>query len=198
MGQLNPAQDAGVNPGSIELTTEVDQPLQLAEVYRLYADRVVQWAGRLSGAEHDAGDLAHEVFCVVQRRLWLFRPRAATIETWLFRITQNVVRAYRRRQRLRALFFTADPPPETADDRRSAPEDLAGQQDIRLVYSVLDRLTETDRALVVLFELEGYSGAKVAELTGLKPSTVWVRLHRARQRFLAELASLDPKQEIAP
>ena len=55
-----------------------------------------------------------------------------------------------------------------------------------MVFNVsLDELSDKDRSLLVLFELEGMSGEQIAELLELKISAVWVRLHRARARFLA-------------
>jgi DNA-directed RNA polymerase specialized sigma24 family protein len=43
------------------------------------------------------------------------------------------------------------------------------------------------RNVLILFELEELSGEQIATLTGLKPATVWVHLHRARVRFVAEM-----------
>jgi DNA-directed RNA polymerase specialized sigma24 family protein len=37
---------------------------------------------------------------------------------------------------------------------------------------------------MVLFELEGLSGEEVAALTGTSLSNVWIRLYRARQKFM--------------
>jgi DNA-directed RNA polymerase specialized sigma24 family protein len=41
--------------------------------------------------------------------------------------------------------------------------------------------------VIILFELEELSGEEIAALTGLKLATVWVHLHRGRERFLTEL-----------
>jgi len=41
--------------------------------------------------------------------------------------------------------------------------------------------------VLILFELEELSGEEIAPLTGLKLATVWVHLHRARARFIAEM-----------
>jgi RNA polymerase sigma-70 factor, ECF subfamily len=173
-----------------------DSQLELADVYQAHAGDVMRWATRLLGRPDDATDLAHEVFCVVQRRLPSFSAREGSLTTWLFRITANLVRSRRRRQRLRALFF-AEAAPEVqaavASEARD-PEELAtAREDVRLVYRVLDRLSEVDRSMLLLFELEGYSGAAVAELLDLPASTIWVRLHRARQRFLSKLNELEPR-----
>src|SRR5262245_33527862 len=116
----------GMQVDSLELPArsvdENDAPLDLAEVYRRYSATVMGWASRLSGRPQEARDLTQEIFCVVQRRLRWFRPRTATVETWLFHITHNVVRTHRRRQRLYAFFFGERKLPDVGDARPSAPE----------------------------------------------------------------------------
>ena len=49
---------------------------------------------------------------------------------------------------------------------------------------MLDRLPERDREILILFELEELSGDRIAALLGIKVDNVWVRMHRARERFL--------------
>ncbi len=175
--------------------TTVDTQLTLGDVYAAHAPDVMRWATRLLGRREDAGDVTQEVFCVVQRRLTSFSPQTGTLATWLFRITANVVRSRRRVQRFRAFFFADDEVgAEVASSARDPEALAAAKEDVVLVYRVLDRLSEFDRSLLVLFELEGLSGQAVAEFLGLEPSTIWVRLHRARQRFLLKLQTLEQRR----
>ena len=64
---------------------------------------------------------------------------------------------------------------------------LEGEQDLRLVYSVLDTLPEKKRAVFILFELQGLSGAEIADLLRCPLDTVKTRLHYAREAFFSEL-----------
>jgi RNA polymerase sigma-70 factor (ECF subfamily) len=166
-------------------------------VYREHAPTVMRWASRLLGRTQDAADVTQEVFLVVHRRLPEFAERGGTLETWLFRITRNVVRSRRRADRVRGWFAQApEVEPEVADRGPGPAELLESKSDRALVGRVLASLKETDRELLVLFELEGYPGERVAELLELSPKVIWVRLHRARARFLAALQQLAP--EVAP
>jgi len=74
----------------------------LATVYRAHATDVLRWAARLAGPFLDPEDLMHDVFLVVRRRLPEFRGDAK-ITTWLYRITERVVRNARRRERFRRM-----------------------------------------------------------------------------------------------
>jgi RNA polymerase sigma-70 factor (ECF subfamily) len=129
---------------------------------------------------------------VVHRKLDAFRPTQARLTTWLFRITQNVVRARRRRDRVtRWLFGERELPVELPADAPLPDAELSARSDTALVYRALDALKEDDRTALVLFELEGLPGDEVAELMGLKVDALWVRLHRARKRFQQRVEELD-------
>jgi len=52
------------------------------------------------------------------------------------------------------------------------------------VYRVLERLPARDREILILFELEELSGGEIAALLGIKVENLWLRMHRARARFL--------------
>jgi RNA polymerase sigma-70 factor (ECF subfamily) len=175
-----------VKPLELASNEKVEESLDLGAVYRRHARDVMRWATRLTGRPEDAGDVTQEVFCVVQRKLKSFTPGQARLTTWLFRITEHVTRARRRKQRVYDFFF-GGPSQDVASDERGADEQLAARQETAAVYSALDQLSADDRTVLVLFELEGLKGEEVAELTGVKVSNVWVRLHRARKRFALAL-----------
>ena len=59
------------------------------------------------------------------------------------------------------------------------------------LYRALDRLPDRYRTALILFEIEELSGEQVAKMTATSLSTVWVRLHRGRERLLELLAEDD-------
>jgi len=127
----------------------------------------------------------HEVFAIACTRLSSFRGDS-TLATWLFGITDNVVRHRRRKERWwRWLSGSAK---ETAGHLTApGPDPLrtAEQNQTALgVYRVLDQLAESDRRVLILFELEELSADEVGQLLRIKANTARVRLHRARARFV--------------
>ena len=169
---------AGSGPGTAE---------SIDAIYDRYAPQVERWARRLAGPQFDAEDLLHDIFLVVMRRRHEFRGEAK-ITTWLFRITQQVVRWRRRNDAIRRWLWgrhgqdmlnarTSLPTPLEEIERR--------EQNLRL-YAALNHLPEKSRTTLVLFALEGMSGEQIAELTDSEVGSVWVRLHRARAK-LADL-----------
>jgi RNA polymerase sigma-70 factor (ECF subfamily) len=167
----------------------VDEVLDLATLYTEHAPAVARWAARLGGPGLDVEDAVHDVFLVVERKLPGFR-RDSSIATWLYGITTNVVRHQRRKRRILGWLRLEDAP-ELADVpslARTPFEELEARDASRLVYAILDRLSDPLRTVLILHELEGLTGPEIAVLAGVKPSTVWVRLFRARAAFLTELA----------
>jgi len=168
--------------------------IDLDLAYREHAHAVGRWVKRLGGPWIDGEDAVHEVFLVAQRRLGEFRGEAR-VTTWLYRIAERVARHHRRRERLRRWLWRGRRPDiatATAGRARLTPvEELERMESAAAVYRVLDRLPHKYRTVLVLFELERASGEEIAELTGAKLATVWVRLHRARALFLERLRRIE-------
>jgi RNA polymerase sigma-70 factor (ECF subfamily) len=166
----------------------------LSTLYRAHVRDVARWAERLAGPGFDLPDMVHEVFEIAQRRLASFRGDSS-LPTWLFGITEKVVRHRRRKDRLRHWLVGS-----ATDVGRQMPAEPPGQLDqlerkerIARVYRVLDQLPERDREILILFELEELSGDQIAEILGIKVGNVWLRMHRARARFLKAFQAAEPE-----
>ena len=164
------------------------------EIYRLHAADVTRWAARLGGPRVEPEDAVQEVFVIVQRELPRFRGEAR-LTTWLYRITENVVRHQRRKRRWLGWLRKDEDPPEPVSPDRTPLEDAEARQSRELVYRALDRMNERYRTAIILFEIEDLPGEEVAERMGMKLGNLWVLLHRARAdltRRIAELTETDP------
>ena len=159
--------------------------LDADSVYRMHVLQVGRWAARLGGPALDLEDTVHEVFAIACARLPTFHGQS-TVATWLFGITDMVVRHRRRKERWwRWLSGSADEmvglvPAHGPDPLKAAEQN----QTAASVYRVLDQLSEGDRRILILFELEEMSADEVGEALGIKPANARLRLHRARARFL--------------
>jgi RNA polymerase sigma-70 factor (ECF subfamily) len=177
---------------AVSLGAELDgRPvLELEAIYREHAGAVSKWVRRLWGPGTTSGivdveDLLHEVFLVVQRRLSSFRGDSA-LTTWLYSITVLVVNGRRRKESWRRLLWRRAEPELQLDHDPELPTvqaDFERAEASRLVYAVLNDLSERDRTLLILFELERLPGAEVAAILNLSEPNVWVALTRARARF---------------
>ncbi len=139
----------------------------------------------LGVTEADLEDLLQEVFVVVHRKLSGFDGKSK-VTTWLFGICLRVTARHRRKAYFRRERATAEPP-EQADTK--TPEGTAVlHDDRRRLARALARLSLEQRAVFVLFELEGQSCQQIADLVGAPIGTVYSRLHQARARVARSLA----------
>jgi RNA polymerase sigma-70 factor (ECF subfamily) len=136
-------------------------------------------------ARRYAADDAEDVVQEALLRAWRHRHKCRTPSAplpWLLTITRNEA-LRRRRRRMDPLDEVAEP----ADP--SAAEEIA-RAGVRVdVARALRRLSKAERRLVVLRYLLDWSNADVAEHLGIPEVTVRVRLHRARRRLRAVMAT---------
>jgi RNA polymerase sigma-70 factor (ECF subfamily) len=174
----------------------VDAPVDVAQLYRAHERQVMRWAARLGGPGIDVEDVVQDVFLVAKRRLRAW-DGSGNVETWLFRTTEKVVLAARRKRRLRRWLSLSREPsaPGMSAPRPTPAEALERERAIEEVYRVLDRLSARHRRVLVLFEIEGMSTQEIADLVGAQVGTVRVWLFRARARFLEEHQRLFERRQ---
>lgn len=198
MSVIHPLVDSGaLRPVSVPAhnatdPVELERPLDFTTdgLYRAYRVAVARWAARLGGPGLDVADVVQEVFLIVHRKLPTYRP-GGRVTTWIYQITENVVRHWRRRARVRRFIgLGASAEPDGIDQNPLPLEQIERKEARDLVYRALDRLNEQQRSALILFELEGLSGEEIAERLETKVTTVWVWLHRGRAAFFKELQRL--------
>jgi RNA polymerase sigma-70 factor (ECF subfamily) len=164
----------------------------LDDLYEAHAHEVKRWARRLAGPRADLEDLMHDVFVIALRRRFTFRGEAS-VKTWLFRITHQVVRSRMRLDFFRGLLFLRrkDELVDAALTPSTPYQEVERREQHARLYQALDRLSDSYRTTLILYEIDGRSCEEVAELTGVSVGTVWVRLHRGRAKLLEILAKED-------
>ena len=171
------------------------ESFDIEATFRRHRGDLERWATRLGGPLVDAEDVAQEVMMVAHARLPKFRHEAQ-VTTWLFKTTRNIAATHRRRERIRR-WLRGMPLDYAVDLQAQGPsvlEEMERQEAAAEVYSALDKLTEKYRSVLILFEIEGLSGEEIAALTGTSLATVWVHLHRGRQKFKVHYQALLEKR----
>jgi RNA polymerase sigma-70 factor (ECF subfamily) len=160
-----------------------------AELFRLHQATVFRFARQMSGSRDVAEDITQDVFVALLRQADRFDPRRASLATYLYGISRNLVlRRLRRRSRrvtldlddvdrgrTPALVVERDPP--TDIDRAS---DLA-----RLRRRIL-ALPLRHREVIVLCELHELTYEEAARIVRCPVGTIRSRLSRARRTLLEQ------------
>ena len=188
-------------PETLESKVAFARP-SFESVYRAHGRPVARWAIRLLGPKADFEDIVQDVFLVVRRRLPEFRGEAE-ITTWLYEITVRVVQRWRLRARWWSWVTGRGQSPGRARvsmvriaESSSDPQALLeARERAYIFYQLLDELSEAQRTTFILFEVEGLSGAQIAEITGTKVNAVWVRLSRARRKFMERMRAWEEREK---
>jgi RNA polymerase sigma-70 factor, ECF subfamily len=158
------------------------------ELYREHAGRVFALCVRMSGDRLHARELMQDVFVRAWERLGSFRGDAS-FGSWLHRLAVNVVLTGVRTDRRRDARVTlAEDLAAAESGRGSAGGVVAADPGTAIdLERAIATLPPGARSAFVLHDVEGFSHAEIAELTGLAEGTIRAQLHRARKLLMEAL-----------
>ncbi|MBI1947798.1 MAG: RNA polymerase sigma factor [Deltaproteobacteria bacterium] len=158
-------------------------------VYRAHFAYVITALRRLGARDADLPDLAHDVFVVVHRKLAAF-DHERPLKPWLFGIAYRTMLDRKRRH---ASFRESlhDDVGEHAASATPAPDALlAAREAHALVLRALGALSDEQRAVFVMHELEGMTMPEIAMAIGAPLNTLYSRLRLARDAFATTVRAL--------
>lgn len=154
------------------------------ELVRRYQRPAFSVALSVIGRQQDAEDAVQESFMVALQRLEDCR-NPDRFAGWLLTIVRNRSRNVIRRENLRS----GDPIPPSASTAGPSPEKAASLAELRSsLQEALNKLSEVQREIVLLHDLEGWKHAEIAERLGMPSGTVRSHLHFARKALRVELS----------
>jgi RNA polymerase sigma-70 factor, ECF subfamily len=126
----------------------------------------------------DRQDLFQEIIIQLWRSYPSFRGESK-FSTWLYRIALNTAISDLRRQNRR--MTTVDPGmlPAHWQDLTHIPEK---DPRVQLMYAAIDRLTEVEKALTMLY-LEDRSYAEMEEILGINQNNLRVKMNRIKEKL---------------
>ena len=172
------------------------------QVVLAYRKRILGTIARLIGRPEDVEDVAQEVFLRLYYSLDQLRT-PEVFEPWLYRLTVNASYDYLRKQRRRNESRMSDLSEQqvimadAAAGGKSSSEEQRRNQVRELVHSLLESVSEEDRILLMLKEVEGLSLKELEQIYRVKENALKVRLFRARQRVLKAYAASE-RSKAAP
>ena len=177
------------------LQVQKDYPGAYAELLRRNWSYVFGRCYRRLRDREDAEDLAHEVFLRVYRSRKAYQPRAK-FSTWLFHITQNLLRntlrSRRRRPCLRLDSLACSPVlvEHIFRDKSEAPTRPIERAEVaKIVRTAVSHLAHRQRTAVELQQFHNSTYEQVAEEMDMSPKAAKSLLYRARNQLRASLTS---------
>jgi len=172
--------------------------LAFSEIVDRYQSKVFSIIYGILRNHNDAEDIAQQVFAKIYFSIRNFDFRSSLL-TWIYKITVNECYDYLRKKKVRKLVYESDFTEDEAQQmeraepgtERQTPIDTAlARRD--LVTKLLSKVSEEDRHLLLMKEVEGHSVEELAEMTGMNENTIKVKLFRARQKLVKAAQRLMP------
>jgi len=137
---------------------------------KLYADNVYRFILKNLRHEEDAKDIVQAAF----EKMWLNISSVDNekCKSYLFTVAYHQMIDHIRKTK-RVSFKESFDEHERGADREQ-------YNTKRILAEALNKLSETQKSLVMLKDYEGYNYAEIGQITGLNESQVKVYLHRAR------------------
>jgi RNA polymerase sigma-70 factor (ECF subfamily) len=165
------------------------------DLVTLYQDQLFALVVRMVPDRDQASDAVQEAFFSAYRNLTSFR--GGSVKSWLNRICVNAAMDQQRARKRRPV----QPYPELDDDSWQPPAGIEADPErtaldgerTRVLGRALAEITDDQRAAIVLYDVEGYDYAEIAEMTGVSLGTVKSRIHRGR---LALRGLLEDRMEL--
>jgi len=151
------------------------------ECVTTYADNVYRFILKNLRHEEDARDVVQSAF----EKMWKHRSEVdgARSKSYLFTVAYHqMIDHIRKVKRIQLKEEFAD---------NSNVEDKPANNLKKVLEQALNRLSETQRSLVLLKDYEGYSYAEIGEIMDLNESQVKVYLHRARLQLKEYLVKIE-------
>lgn len=161
--------------------------LDLKHVYETEVETVFAFLSRfgLRGAEVE--DAVHDTFVAAMARAPSF-DLSRPVKPWLLGIAFRVAVARVRHGRNREV---AGDVPDSADPSQDPEAALSNRRARKVAETALERLSEDQRAVLVLHDLQETPMADIAEALEIPGNTAWSRLRLARGAFKRHVEQLS-------
>jgi RNA polymerase sigma-70 factor, ECF subfamily len=171
---------------------DAERTFQMTEdAFRLFYEQTARpvwiYLARMTGDDRLADDLLQETY-------YRFLRTRATFESddhrrhYLFRIATNLVHDHRRRPQRERTSLHAVGSNDASSDAGEAGERAVRRLDLN---RAMRRLKPRERAMLWLAYAQGFSHEEIADVLGVRASSLKALLHRARRRLVALLGHKD-------
>ena len=182
--------------GALVRRAQAGDEAAFREIVEHYQSKVFSIIHGIVRQRNDVEDIAQQVFTKVYFSIGNFDFRSSLI-TWIYKITVNECFDYLRKKKVRKLVYESDLSEDearrvenTEPSVRQVPADVnLARRDY--IFKLLTKVSDEERNLLMLKEVEGHSVEELAEMTGMNENTIKVKLFRARQKLVKAAQRLD-------
>jgi RNA polymerase sigma-70 factor (ECF subfamily) len=172
--------DSVLNEQDLVLRAQRGDQLAFEKLYERYNDRISRYLIRMIGNDGVGCELTQETFLKAWKNLLSLRD-PARFANWLYRIATNMAYNYQNHARLIHTIPWEEYSERSASLSISGPERLI--EETELMKLVLARISSTYRPCFILYVIEKLPQRQIADLLGIKPTSVGKYVSRGREEF---------------
>ena len=168
---------------------QAGDPAAFRTIVERYRSKVLSTVRTILNRNNDSEDVAQQVFVNIHFGIRAFDSRGS-LWAWIYRITVNECYDYLRKKKARPLVYESDFAPAEENSRglldRRAPHTPADTRaaNRELATWLLQQVSEQERFLLLMKEVEGCTVAELSSMTGLGQDCIKIKLFRARKKML--------------
>nr|NQU92878.1 sigma-70 family RNA polymerase sigma factor [Bacteroidota bacterium] len=129
--------------------------------------------------QEDKRDLHQEVLLQAWKSYKNFKGQSV-FSTWLYKVALNTVLTFNKKRTLNEDIDKTVPTEPVQEDK----------EDYEVLYDIIKSLGEIDRMLISL-HLDGYRNNEIAEITGMTPNHINVKIHRIKGNIIEKFKLIN-------
>lgn len=172
---------------SVVRSAQLGDPVAISTLVASSHPHVRRFARTLCATPQDAEDAAQEALIILYRKIGTLRV-AAALASWMFTIV--------RHECARHIRLTIHVPDDSPKMEVSAEEAVLQRLEMENVIACIASLPAEQRAVLIMRDIQGLSGAETAKALGIERAAMKSRLHRAREAVRSQLRT--PAETLSP
>jgi len=163
-----------------------EEPAAFSHLYERYKGKIYNYIRYRVNDAPTAEDLTAEVFEGAFRGLAHFTPTKGTFAGWLFGIARNKTARHLKISGLRS-WISLERLTGLASDHQPHDDTIAERQEQEELLAAIGQLSGKQRDVIGLKFGGGLTNQRIAQILGVSPTSVGVRLYRGLRRLRAAL-----------
>jgi RNA polymerase sigma-70 factor (ECF subfamily) len=176
-------EDRGADEPGLVAAVHAGDTRAFSTLVARYMDPAYAVALSILRHEQDAEDAVQAAFIRALDRIEQLRP-GSRFGPWFYRVLRSTCLNLRRRELLRSHSEV----PDTAQSGHNPHREFEQRAARKRVLDALEQLPERQRTAVMMYDLEGYDHADIAEILEIAVGTSRANLHHGRQALRKILA----------
>jgi RNA polymerase sigma-70 factor (ECF subfamily) len=157
----------------------------------LYKDKMYCFLFKMTLSKEDSDDLLQETFICVFKNLYKYNDKWK-FSTWIYKIATNLLKNYwKKKEKLHTRELSQFPLDDLYSDFNNPEIKYENKESYLQIVKILNELDYNYKIVFVLKYVKDFSIADIANITGVSPENVKMRIYRTRKKICKEFKKYE-------